>query len=46
MQSEGLTTITERYSLRQDRIIVVGIIHTGDELQLTFTQRLARAKFT
>ena len=43
MQSEALTTITARYSLREDRIIVDGVIHTGDELQLAFTQRLARA---
>ena len=43
MQSEALTTLTARYSLREDRIIVDGVIHTGDELQLAFTQRLARA---
>ena len=43
MQSEALTTITARYSLREDRIIVDGVIHTGDELQLAFTRRLARA---
>ena len=43
MQSEALTTITARYSLREDRIVVDGVIHTGDELQLAFTQRLARA---
>ena len=43
MQSEALTTITARYSLREDRIIVDSVIHTGDELQLAFTQRLARA---
>ena len=43
MHSEALTTITARYSLREDRIIVDGVIHTGDELQLAFTQRLARA---
>ena len=43
MQSEALITITARYSLREDRIIVDGVIHTGDELQLAFTQRLARA---
>ena len=43
MQSEALTTLTARYSLREDRIVVDGVIHTGDELQLAFTQRLARA---
>jgi hypothetical protein len=43
MQSEALTTITARYSLREDRIIVDGVIHTGDELQLAFTRRLASA---
>ena len=43
MQSEALTTITARYSLREDRIVVDGVIHTGDEIQLAFTQRLARA---
>jgi len=43
MRSEALTTITARYSLREDRIVVDGVIHTGDELQLAFTQRLARA---
>ena len=43
MQSEALTTITARYSLREDRIIVDGVIHTGDQLQLAFTRRLARA---
>ena len=43
MQSEALTTITARYSLREDRIIVDGVIHTGDELQLAFTRRLACA---
>ena len=43
MQSEALTTITARYSLREDRIFVDGVIHTGDELRLVFTQRLARA---
>ena len=43
MQSEALTTLTARYSLREDRIIVDGVIHTGDELRLAFTQRLARA---
>jgi hypothetical protein len=43
MQSEALTTLTARYSLREDRIIVDGVIHTGDKLQLAFTQRLARA---
>ena len=43
MQSEALTTLTARYSLREDRIVVDGAIHTGDELQLAFTQRLARA---
>ena len=43
MQSEALTTITARYSLREDRIIVDGVVHTGDKLQLAFTQRLARA---
>ena len=43
MQSEALTTLTARYSLREDRIIVDGVIHTGDELQLAFTRRLARA---
>ena len=43
MQSEALTTLTARYSLREDRIIADGVIHTGDELQLAFTQRLARA---
>ena len=43
MQSEALTTLTARYSLREDRIIVDGVIHTGDELQLAFTQRLGRA---
>ena len=43
MQSEALTTLTARYSLREDRNIVDGVIHTGDELQLAFTQRLARA---
>ena len=43
MHSEALTTITARYSLREDRIIVDGVIHTGDELQLAFTRRLARA---
>ena len=43
MQSEALTTLTARYSLREDRIVVDGVIHTGDELQLVFTQRLARA---
>jgi hypothetical protein len=43
MQSEALTTITARYSLREDRIFVDGVIHTGDELRLAFTQRLARA---
>ena len=43
MQSEALTTITARYSLREDRIIVDGVIHTGDELQLAFTRRLGRA---
>lgn len=42
MQSEALTTLTARYSLREDRIVVDGLIHTGDELQLAFTQRLAR----
>ena len=43
MQSEALTTLTARYSLREDRIIVDGVIHTGDELQLAFTRRLACA---
>ena len=43
MQSEALTTLTARYSLREDRIIVDGVIHTCDELQLAFTRRLARA---
>ena len=43
MQSEALTTLTARYSLREDRIIFDGVIHTGDELQLAFTQRLACA---
>ena len=43
MQSEALTTITARYSLREDRIIVDGVVHTGDKLQLAFTKRLARA---
>ena len=43
MQSEALTTITARYSLREDRIIVDGVTHMGDELQLAFTRRLARA---
>ena len=43
MQSEALTTLTARYSLSEDRIIVDGVIHTGDELRLAFTQRLARA---
>ena len=43
MQSEALTTITARYSLREDRIVIDGVIHTGNELQLAFTQRLARA---
>jgi hypothetical protein len=43
MQSEALTTLTARYSLREDRIVVDCVIHTGDELQLAFTQRLARA---
>jgi hypothetical protein len=43
MQSEALNTITARYSLREDRIVVDGVIHTGAELQLAFTQRLARA---
>ena len=43
VQSEALTTITARYSLREDRIVVDGVIHTDDELQLAFTQRLARA---
>ena len=43
MQSEALTTITARYSLREDRILVDGVIHKGDELQLAFTRRLARA---
>ena len=43
MQSEALTTLTARYSLREDRIIVDGVTHTGDELQLAFTRRLGRA---
>ena len=43
MQSEALTALTARYSLREDRIFVDGVIHTGDELQLAFTQRFARA---
>jgi hypothetical protein len=43
MRSEALTTLTARYSLREDRIVVDGVIHTGDELQLAFTQRLVRA---
>lgn len=43
MQSEALTTITARYSIREDRIVVDCVIHTGDKLQLTLTQRLARA---
>jgi hypothetical protein len=43
MQSEALTTLTARYSLREDRIVVDGVMHTGDEMQLVFTQRLARA---
>jgi len=43
MQSEALTTITARYSLREDRIIVDGVIHTGNSLQLASTQRPARA---
>jgi len=43
MQSEALTTITARYSLRADRVDVIGLIHTGVEVQLAFTQRLARA---
>jgi hypothetical protein len=43
MQSEALTTLTARYSLREDRIVVDGLIHTGAELQLAITQRLARA---
>ena len=43
MQSEALTTLTARYSLREDRIVFDGVIHTGDELQLAFTQRIARA---
>ena len=43
MQSEALTTLTARYNLREDRIVVDGVIHTGDELRLAFTQRLARA---
>ena len=43
MQSKALTTLTARYSPREDRIIVDGVIHTGDELQIAFTQRLARA---
>lgn len=42
IQSEVLTTITARYSLREDRIVVDGVIHTGDELQFAFTLRLAR----
>ena len=42
MQSEALTTLTARYILREDRIVVDGMIHSGDELQLAFTQRLAR----
>ena len=43
MQSEALTTLTARYSLREDRIFVDGVIHTGDELKLAFTRRLVRA---
>jgi hypothetical protein len=43
MQSEALTALTARYSLREDRIFVDGVIHTGDELQLAFTQRFAHA---
>jgi hypothetical protein len=42
MQSEALTTLTARYILREDRIVVDCMIHSGDELQLAFTQRLAR----
>lgn len=43
MHSEALNTITARYSFREDRIIIDGIIHNGEELQLVLTQRLARA---
>jgi hypothetical protein len=43
MHSKALTTLTVRYSLREDRIFVDGVIHTSDELQLAFTQRFARA---
>ena len=42
MQSYALTRITARYSPREDRIVVDGLIHSGDKLQLAFTQRLAR----
>ena len=43
MQSEAFATLTARYSPREDRIVVDGVIYTGDELQLAFTQRLGRA---
>ena len=43
MQSEALSKITARYSRREDRIVIDGVIHNGDKLQLDFTQRMARA---
>ena len=43
MQSEAITTITARYSIREDRIFVDCLIHTGDKLQIAFTHRLSRA---
>ena len=43
MQSEAITTITARYSIREDRILVDCLIHTGDKLQIAFTHRLSLA---
>jgi len=46
MQSEAMNTITSRYSLREDRILLDCLIHNGDDLQPAFTQRLPRAFVT
>lgn len=43
MESEALNKITARYNFREDRITIDGVIHTGQQLQMVLTQRLARA---
>ena len=41
-----MNTITSRYSLQEDRILLDCLIHNGDDLQPAFTQRLPRAFVT